>query len=198
MKRSALAWASMVGLVAACSSEPARTSAPPVVHATAVTAPTGEVRQGLPTVPGDDRGSLPRVDSNDAAPPQLSTRTTVLAGNHPALVVTLPEAVLFPFGSAELRPDAEAPLHHVVDLLRRHPRAHAEVGGHTDSVGSAAYNQTLSQQRAVAVVDWLVAHDVAPSLLRPVGYGATRPVAGNATEEDRRRNRRVELTVSDA
>ncbi|HEV2761246.1 MAG TPA: OmpA family protein [Acidimicrobiales bacterium] len=197
MRAAALVWVSLLGLAAACSADPAPMSAPPA-PSTAVTAPTPELRQSLPTVPGDDRRSIPRVDGIDAAPPQLTTRTTVLAGNRPALVVTLAEAVLFPFGSAELRPDAEAALHQVVDLLRRRPAAHAEVGGHTDSVGSVDYNHVLSQQRAVAVVDWLVAHDVPRSLLHPVGYGATRPVAGNAAEEDRRRNRRVELTVRDA
>jgi len=48
----------------------------------------------------------------------------------------------------------------------------------------------------VAVVDWLVGHGVPRAQLHPVGYGATRPVAGNTTDDDRRRNRRVELTVS--
>lgn len=197
MKLTPLALASVLGLAGtACGGHPTPTSTPSV--STAVAAPsTVEVRRGLPTVPVEDGRAIPTVDANDAPPPPLATRTTLLEGNRPALVVTLPEAVLFAFGSAELRPEAEARLHMLVDLLRRHPGANAEVAGHTDSVGSADYNHTLSQRRAAAVVDWLVRHGVPRALLRPVGYGATRPMAGNATDEDRQRNRRVELTVRD-
>ncbi|MGI8810638.1 MAG: OmpA family protein [Acidimicrobiales bacterium] len=197
MSATALAVLALLGLSAACAGDPPVTSAPPPPTA-AVTASTAEVRTGLPTVPGDDRRTIPRVDGNDVALPAFTTRTTVLEDSRAALVVTLPEAVLFPFGSAELRPEAEAPLRRVLDLLGQHGGARVEVAGHTDSVGSAEYNQVLSQQRAAAVVDWLTRHGVPRALLRPVGYGATRPVAGNATDEDRRRNRRVELTVRDA
>ena len=153
--------------------------------------PAAEVRADL----DDERTGIPRVTADDVALP-FTTRTTVLENNRPATVVTLSEAVLFDFGSAELRPDAEAALVGVVEIFRQQPRAQAEVAGHTDAVGSAGFNQSLSQQRAAAVADWLVAHGVPRDRLHPVGYGATRPVAGNATDDDRRRNRRVELTFS--
>jgi OOP family OmpA-OmpF porin len=164
----------------------------PAASAGTTDAHPGE-RLGLPTVPSDNRSGVPQVDPNDAP---ITTRTTVLADQRPAVVVTLPEAVLFPFGSAELRPEAEAPLHAVVNLFRAQPGVSAEVAGHTDSIGSAEYNKALSTQRAAAVVEWLVNHGVPRDRLRPVGYGATRPVAANDTEDDRRRNRRVELTIS--
>lgn len=185
---------SAITLAGGCGGDPGAISSSN--RPSAVTTPFAEdVRAGVPTVAGDDRSGLPRVDGNDAAPPQLTTRTTVLENHRPALVVTLTEAVLFPFGSAELRPEAEASLHGVVALLGQHAGAAAEVAGHTDSVGSAEYNRALSQQRAAAVVDWLVDRGVPRALLRPVGYGATRPVAGNTLDEERRRNRRVEITV---
>jgi outer membrane protein OmpA-like peptidoglycan-associated protein len=149
----------------------------------------------LTTEVDDARTGIPRVAGDDVTP-QFTTRTTVLAGNRPATVLTLPEAVLFDFGSAGLRPEAESVLAGVVDLFRQQPRAQAEVAGHSDSVGSTAFNQSLSQARAGAVVSWLVDHGVPADRLRAAGYGATRPVAGNATEDDRRRNRRVEITVS--
>ncbi len=189
MNAGALAVAAALTLATAC----AGTSAGDRPVALAGPAGAGEARPGVPTVPADDRTGIPHVDPDDAP---ITTRTTVLANQRPAVVVTLPEAVLFAFGSAELRPEAEAPLHAVVDVLRRQPGASAEVAGHTDAVGTAEYNQALSQQRAAAVVEWLVGHGVPRAQLHPVGYGATRPVAGNTTEDDRRRNRRVELTVS--
>jgi OOP family OmpA-OmpF porin len=170
-------------LATACGSQPA--TSPPQA------APAASVQAEI----DDERSGIPRATDDDVALP-FTTRTTVLENNRPATIVTLPEAVLFDFGSASLRPQAEAALAGVVDLLRRHPTNQIEVAGHTDAVGTAAFNQSLSQHRAAAVVDWLVAHGVPRDRLRPVGYGATRPVAGNATDEERRRNRRVELTFS--
>jgi OOP family OmpA-OmpF porin len=181
-----LALAASLVVATACGSPPA-TSSPPVV----APSPAGAVQAEL----DDERTGIPRVIADDVALP-FTTRTTVLADSRPATVVTLPEAVLFDFGSSELRPESEAALAVIVDLFRQHARAHAEVAGHTDSVGTAGVNQALSQQRAAAVVDWLVGHGVTRDRLHPVGYGATRPVAGNATDDDRRRNRRVELTFS--
>ena len=183
MNAAGLVLASALVLATACGSQPATTSS--------TAAPAGAVQADL----DDERTGIPRVTGDDAALP-FTTRTTVLENNRPATVVTLSEAVLFDFGSAELRPEAEAALAGVVEVFRQQPRAQAEVAGHTDSVGSAAFNQSLSQQRAAAVVDWLVAHGISRDRLHPVGYGATRPVAGNATDDDRRRNRRVEVTFS--
>ena len=180
----AAALAAVLLLAPACGSEPATTSPATAVPGGAVTAEVDRERTGIP-----------RVAAGDVALP-FTTRTTVLPDSRPATVVTLPEAVLFDFGSAQLRPEAEAALAAVVDVFRRQPTAHAEVAGHTDSVGSAGFNQSLSQQRAAAVVEWLVAHGVPRDRLHPAGYGATPPVAGNATDDDRRRNRRVELTFS--
>lgn len=169
-------------LAAACTgpaSPPAPRPAPTTVE---VDRPGAAPRPGMPTVPDRD--------------PLFTTATTVLDTGRPAVVVTFPEAVLFAFGSADLRPDAEPALQAAADLLRRHPDAAVEVAGHTDAVGPAEFNRALSQQRAAAVVAWLVAHGIPRSQLRPVGYGATRPVAANDTDDERRRNRRVELTVA--
>ena len=186
MNAAGLVLASALLLAAACGTEPA-TSSPTVV----APPPAGAVHASL----DDERSGIPRVTGDDVALP-FTTRTTVLQDNRPATVVTLPEAVLFDFGSADLRPEAEATLAAVADVFRQQPKTHAEVAGHTDAIGAAAFNQSLSQRRAVAVVDWLVAHGVPRDRLHPVGYGATRPVAGNATDQDRRRNRRVELTFA--
>jgi len=144
----------------------------------------GAARPGMPTVPTADDRTIPRA----------STREAVIEGR-PAVVVTLPETVLFDFGQAVLRADAEPSLRAVVDLVVDNPGARTEVQGHTDSVGSAAANQSLSERRAAAVSDWLAGHGVDPGTLAKVGFGSTRPVADNATPEGRQANRRVEVVV---
>ena len=71
------------------------------------------------------------------------------------------------------------------------------VEGHTDNVGNAAANKKLSEQRAKAVLDYLVGRGVDKKRLKSVGYGLTKPVADNKTEEGRSKNRRVELVIKD-
>jgi outer membrane protein OmpA-like peptidoglycan-associated protein len=168
-----------------------------VTTAAGRTAPAPPITMSTAVAATDDRTGIPRVGGDDVTPPQITTRTTVIE-NRPAVVVTLADAVLFAFGSAELRPEAEAPLTAVVDLVSQHPGAQVEVDGHTDSVGGVEYNRSLSQQRAAAVADWLAGHGVPRAQLHATGYGSTRPVAPNDTDENRQRNRRVELTVRDA
>ncbi len=138
----------------------------------------------MPTVPTGDERSIPRA----------STQEAVIEGR-PAVIVTLPETVLFDVGQAVLRADAEPSLQGVVDLVGDHPGARTEVQGHTDSTGSADFNQSLSERRAAAVSDWLAGHGVDPGTLTKAGYGSTRPVADNATAEGRQANRRVEVIV---
>jgi len=101
--------------------------------------------------------------------------------------------VLFDFNKSTLKPESDAVLERVADLFARTPALKVEVQGHTDNVGTDSYNQTLSEARAKSVVDWLVAHGVAADRLTAKGYGETRPVADNSTDEGRAKNRRVEI-----
>jgi outer membrane protein OmpA-like peptidoglycan-associated protein len=103
------------------------------------------------------------------------------------------EGVHFAFDSAQLNSSASATLDEVAGALRSQPEVPYEVGGHTDSIGSNAYNQDLSERRAASVYNYLVAHGVAASQLSTRGYGETQPVASNYTEEGRAANRRVEI-----
>jgi outer membrane protein OmpA-like peptidoglycan-associated protein len=81
-------------------------------------------------------------------------------------------------------------------ILVLHPELKVQVEGHTDSVGSDDFNQTLSEKRAEAVRDFLVSNDVARDSITAKGFGKSRPVVSNDTAEGRQRNRRVELVVS--
>ena len=105
--------------------------------------------------------------------------------------------VKFEFDSAILTPEAKAILDRVSETLRAYPNVNVELGGHTDSIGSAAYNLGLSERRSIAVKEYLVSKGIPAKRMTPVGYGVSRPIADNALESGREENRRVELSVRD-
>ncbi len=100
----------------------------------------------------------------------------------------------FDFNKATLKPAGQEKVDEVVQTMKQHPEVRATVEGHTDSVGSEAYNQRLSERRANAVRDYLVAHGIDASRITTRGYGKTKPIASNKTAEGRAKNRRVEIT----
>ncbi len=99
----------------------------------------------------------------------------------------------FETGKAILQPQSAGILGEIAILLKNNPSWKMKVEGHTDNVGVKAANQTLSQQRAAAVVTWLSGHGVERARLTPQGFGDTKPLVDNASEEGRAKNRRVEL-----
>jgi OmpA-OmpF porin, OOP family len=111
------------------------------------------------------------------------------------LVLTLGD-VLFETGKADLRPGALRNLYPLVTFLQKYPERRVLIEGHTDSVGSEAYNLELSERRADAVRDFLLQNGVNAAQLTAHGYGKASPVASNDTVEGRQQNRRVELIIS--
>ncbi len=105
------------------------------------------------------------------------------------------DGVTFETASDRLRPDAKTILVAVADIMARYPEMVVEIAGHTDSVGSDAYNQHLSQMRAESVMTYLVGKGIDASRMSAVGYGESEPVDSNDTKEGRERNRRVELRI---
>jgi outer membrane protein OmpA-like peptidoglycan-associated protein len=101
--------------------------------------------------------------------------------------------VNFDFNKSTLRPDSAPVLQAVLRLFATAPAFRAEVGGHTDNIGTADYNMKLSAERAAAVKTWLVAHSIAADRVTSRGYGDTRPLVPNDTDANRFKNRRVEL-----
>lgn len=99
----------------------------------------------------------------------------------------------FDTGKAAILPDSESILAQIQALLEQRPELKLRVEGHTDNVGPRAANQKLSEQRAAAVVSWLVTHGIDRSRLSAQGFADTKPVGDNSTEEGRSQNRRVEL-----
>jgi OmpA-OmpF porin, OOP family len=101
--------------------------------------------------------------------------------------------VLFDFNKSTLQPASDAALQPVANIMTADKTMKLEVQGHTDNVGNDAYNQTLSDARAKAVVTWLGQHGVAADRLTAKGYGKTKPIADNGSDEGRAKNRRVEI-----
>jgi len=111
------------------------------------------------------------------------------------LVVSMPD-VLFDSGSYTLKPAARERLARISGIVLAYPDLKLEIEGHTDSVGSDSYNQTLSEKRAASVRDYLVNNGVSINNVIARGFGKTRPVADNSTAKGRQLNRRVEMIVS--
>ena len=106
------------------------------------------------------------------------------------------ENIYFDFNSSELQTESSRmELDKLVKLLKENPQMAVEIGGHTDAMGNDEYNTSLSLKRAQSVADYLQAQGIATARMTCHGYGATRPVADNSTDEGRARNRRIELTV---
>jgi outer membrane protein OmpA-like peptidoglycan-associated protein len=112
------------------------------------------------------------------------------------IVVEFSSAVLFGFDQSNISNDARKNLDKLIIVLESYPDTDIEVQGHTDSSGSAAYNQALSERRASAVASYLVSQGVFSSRLKINGFGESLPKYLNDTEEGRTQNRRVEFLIT--
>jgi outer membrane protein OmpA-like peptidoglycan-associated protein len=104
--------------------------------------------------------------------------------------------VLFDSGQYTLKPVARERLARISGIVLAYPDLRLEIEGHTDSVGSEEFNQSLSEKRAASVRDYLVDAGVPITNVIARGFGKTRPVADNTSSEGRKLNRRVEMIVS--
>jgi len=133
------------------------------------------------------------VDEKDQCP-DTPTGERVDGNGCPLGKVIALNGVTFEFNKVRLRPDAQTILDLATDILKKYPDMEVEVAGHTDNIGSDAYNQKLSEGRATSVRDYFVEKGVT-NTLTVKGYGEAEPVTENDTEEGRERNRRVELRI---
>src|SRR5689334_14418098 len=108
--------------------------------------------------------------------------------------VELQADTYFDFNKATLKPAGKEKIDDVVREMKANPSVKALVEGHTDSIGSEAYNQKLSERRANAVADYMEAQGIDSSRISTKGWGKTKPIASNKTKEGRAQNRRVEIT----
>jgi outer membrane protein OmpA-like peptidoglycan-associated protein len=103
--------------------------------------------------------------------------------------------IFFETGKFDLKKESEAELDNLVELMKENNTMVVQINGHTDNVGKPADNLTLSNNRAKAVVAYLASKGIETSRLQSKGFGETRPVSDNNTEEGRAKNRRTELQV---
>lgn len=111
------------------------------------------------------------------------------------LLLTMPSGVTFATNSYAIQPQFMATLNQVAATLAANPSTYIDVYGHTDSTGGDGINIPLSQNRARAVADYLIARGVSPARIGTQGFGSSRPVAENTTEVGRQANRRVEIRI---
>lgn len=112
-----------------------------------------------------------------------------------AILVNLPNGVTFDTDSTLIKPGFRDTLDSVAASLNKYPNSLIDVYGHTDATGTDVYNQTLSENRARVVADYLASKGVNPARVRSTGFGKTQPVATNDTPEGRAANRRVEIKI---
>jgi OmpA-OmpF porin, OOP family len=107
------------------------------------------------------------------------------------------QGIYFDTGSDRIKPESSGTLKEIGTMLKEHPELKLTIEGHTDNVGSAPANQTLSEKRAAAVRQALIdAYQVDAARLQAKGLGQTKPAGSNDTPEGRQQNRRVELVKS--
>ena len=111
------------------------------------------------------------------------------------LILRMPSGITFPVDSSSIQPQFQTTLDQVAQTLASYNQTYVDVLGHTDSTGSDAYNQALSERRAGAVADYLASRGVARARMGIRGYGETAPIASNDSEMGRAQNRRVEIKV---
>ena len=104
--------------------------------------------------------------------------------------------VLFDFDKSNIKPEAGAILDRLVAFMNENKDKRAALSGHTDSIGTPAYNQKLSERRVNSVKDYVVKKGVNSGRISGQGFGESKPIADNKTKEGRAKNRRVEIKVN--
>lgn len=112
------------------------------------------------------------------------------------IIITFDSAILFAVDKSDLTAASRESLVNLAKSLEQYPNTNILIGGHTDATGSEAYNQALSERRAMAAAEFLAANGVKTNRLQVVGYGEANPVADNATAAGRAQNRRVEIAIT--
>lgn len=111
------------------------------------------------------------------------------------LLLRMPSGITFATNQSAIQPQFQTTLDQVASTLAEYPKTMIDVLGHTDSDGTEAYNQTLSERRAQSVSAYLASHGVASVRMATIGYGETRPIASNETVDGKAQNRRVEIKI---
>jgi outer membrane protein OmpA-like peptidoglycan-associated protein len=136
------------------------------------------------------------LDRQEAELRQQMGSSAQIVNTGSQLIVTLPQDILFDTGSAALSGGLRSDLNALAASMNNFPNSTVNVIGHTDSDGTAAFNQDLSARRAQAVSSVLIQSGVSANRIRSIGRGEDAPIASNLNAEGKRQNRRVEITIT--
>lgn len=126
----------------------------------------------------------------------LGNETAEVKREGEGIVINFKEKILFGFDRSDLNTSAQTNLSKLVEVLQKYPDTNIEIIGHTDSKGTDAYNQALSERRANSVASYLRSQGISSTRLTAKGMGESDPVASNDTEEGQSQNRRVEFVIT--
>jgi outer membrane protein OmpA-like peptidoglycan-associated protein len=138
------------------------------------------------------RAMTQQVEELEAALPEAKVERV----SEESVKVTFAAGVFFGFDRADLTAEARRSLDVLVTTLEKHPGMDVAIIGHTDGMGTDAYNLRLSDRRAAAAGSYLISRGINPRRVTTIGMGKSEPVASNATEEGRALNRRVEVVIT--
>jgi outer membrane protein OmpA-like peptidoglycan-associated protein len=146
---------------------------------------------------------IPKIRMPEIRIPEITIPGIRVQQDEDSTIITIASDILFDFDQDTIRSDAETALQQIsAAITKRYPQNSMQIQGHTDSIGSNAYNQNLSERRTVAVKRWLEQQgNVALSRMSTIGYGESRPVASNTNPDGsdnpagRQSNRRVEIVI---
>jgi OmpA-OmpF porin, OOP family len=140
-------------------------------------------------IPVSEKITIDSLDERDSI--QLDLMLVKIRENVPIRLNNL----FFETNKAELLPESSSELYRLQELLLKQPQYRIAIDGHTDAVGTRAYNKTLSQNRANAVRDYLISHGITKERIESNGFADERPIDTNSTEEGKAKNRRVEFRI---
>ncbi|MEN8258096.1 MAG: OmpA family protein [Thermodesulfobacteriota bacterium] len=189
--------AALVGITYSFGGSPTpRPKAQPVVRPAPVPPAPAAVSQPAPQPAVKDSDKDGVIDDLDRCPQTLAHFVVDNRGCPVMEEISVNLHVQFDHNKATIRPMYNSNLQEVGDFFKKAPNATAVIEGHTDSTGSAGYNQSLSQQRAEAVRLYLIEnYGISPERLTAKGFGEEKPIASNVTESGRQTNRRVVATI---
>lgn len=150
---------------------------------------------GIGALVGGGIGSYMDRQEQELRQQLLNTGVSV-SRNGNEIILNMPSNVTFASDQDALNAQFYSVLNSVAIILNKYPKTLLDVDGHTDSTGDAAYNQGLSERRAVSVARYLNSRQVDARRLQIIGFGESRPIADNASESGRAANRRVEIRIS--
>ncbi len=156
------------------------------------------------------KSDIEKIQPDKKTEPKVEERKPDITPSPPKTVDILPDIKLeeldvgesiivpniyFEFNQAYLRRESLSTLDKIVEKLKKNPKIKLEIQGHTDNIGTKEYNQKLSEKRANVVMEYLIKNGISPERLKAKGFGETKPIAPNDSEEGRSKNRRTEFLI---